>query len=162
MPIEVSKRVLRNIPDAVVILSSNQKILSDDQRIIDGSDLSLRQENAEMSKYCDLFVGCSSGISWPCTSDWAKPLPMIQVLNRSMSVFASMYHDAEYFGLPTDRIIEMTDSSEERLAECITLCLSGSFHEAQEKYHERIPVELNRYIEKFMRSVLRKGQYLKL
>lgn len=159
--VEVSKRVLRNIPDAAVILSSNQKIFSDDQRIIDGSELSLRQ-NAEMSKYCDLFVGCSSGISWLCTSDWAKPLPMIQVLNRSMSVFASMYHDAEYFGLPTDRIIEMTNSTEERLAECITMSLSGSFRDAREKYHERIPVELNRYIETFMRSVLRKGQIFKI
>jgi len=159
--IEVSKRILRDIPDTAVILSSFQKIVSDDSRIIDGSDLSLRQ-NAEMTKYCDLFVGCSSGISWLCTSDWAKPLPMIQVINRSMSVFASMYHDAEYFGLPTDRIIEMTDSSEERLAECITMSLSGSFHNAQEKYHERIPVELNKYIETFMRSVLRKGQIFKI
>ena len=159
--IAVAKKVLQHTLDTCIILSSGQKIVTDDPGIIDGSDLSFRQ-NAELTKYCDLFVGCSSGISWLCTSDWAKPLPMIQVLKRSMSAFASMYHDAEYFGLPTDHIIEMADASEELLSDCIDLCLSDTFQVAREKYHERIPVELNKYIETFMRSVLRKGQVFKI
>jgi len=158
---EVSEKILELVEDCAIILSSHQKINSNNSRIVDGSILSFRQ-NAELTKYCDLFVGCSSGISWLCTSDWAKPLPTIQVLKRSMSVFASMHHDAEYFQLPTDHIIEMTDCPTEYLAACIQASLSEPFNHVKEKYHEQIPVELNKYVEKFMRSVLRKGQVFKI
>ena len=159
--LQASEHVLSRVGDCAIILSSNEKFAGGRPEIIDGSVLSLR-ENAELTKYCTLLVGCSSGVSWVCTSDWAKPLPIIQVLKRSTSVFASMVHDAEYFGLPTGHIIEMTDCSAERLGDCIEAALTEPFMSVRSRFHEQIPVELNLYLETFMRAVLRRGQILKV
>ena len=147
--------------DTAVILSSNARVEETPGNVIDGSVLSLRQ-NAELTKYCSLLVGCSSGVSWLCTSDWAKPLKTIQLLRRATSVFASMAHDAGYFGLPAAHIIEMTDCSEERVATCITTALSGTFEDARNTFHEQIPVRLDYYIEVFMRAVVRQFQPFKV
>lgn len=157
----VARLVVAGVEDCVIILSSNLPIDTGHARILDGSVLSFR-ENAELSKYCTLLVGCSSGISWLSTSDWSKHLPTIQVLSKRTSVFASMLHDAEYFGLPTDEILEMTDCSREKLADCICMVMRDGFPRARSTFHERIPVELNFYIEVFMRAVLRQGQPLKI
>ena len=79
-------------------MSSQIEIVSNDPHIISGHTLSFR-ENAELTKYCSLLVGCSSGITWLATSDWAKPLPMIQLLRKDKGVYASVVHDHEHFGL---------------------------------------------------------------
>lgn len=78
---KVSKKIIERIPDLCVVISTNEPFHSEDERIVNGSVLSFR-ENAELTKYCTILVGCSSGISWLCTSDWAKPLPMIQLLKK--------------------------------------------------------------------------------
>jgi hypothetical protein len=159
--LDVARRVRERLGDCCFILSSNEKIDSREAGIVDASVLSPR-ENAELSKYCTMLVGCSSGITWVCTSDWAKKLPTIQVLKRSTSVYASMAHDALYFGLPDGHIIEMTDSPAQRLADCIREALTEPFESVRGRYHEQIPVELNLYLELFMRSELRKGRLLKV
>lgn len=155
-----ARLILERHPNAAIILSSNASITSGDGRIIDGSRLTLR-ENAELTKYCHLIVGCSSGVSWICTSEWAKPLPFIQVLRGSTSVFASMFHDAEYFHLPTDHILEMTDCAAERLADCIVTAIHDGFGQAKKNYHEIIPVKLTLYLEGFMKAVIRGGHLIK-
>jgi hypothetical protein len=157
---DAARIVVENVADSTVILSSNTRIATSHERIIDGSILSIR-ENAELSKYCTLLVGCSSGISWICTSDWAKPLPTIQVLRGVTSVFASMVCDAEYFRLPTSHIIEMTDSSREHLAACIISTLREPFSDVRAKFHQRIPVKLNFYFSTFFISILKQRQPVK-
>jgi len=152
---------VERVRDCVIILSSDRPVDGGHPRVLDGGVLTFR-ENAELTKYCTLLVGCSSGISWLSTSDWARHLPTIQVLSRNTSVFASMLHDAEYFGLPTDEILEMTDCTRERLADCMCTALIEGFPGARSLYHERIPVELNFYFEVFMRAVLRQGQPVKV
>ena len=159
--LDIAPQVLARIDDCAIVVTSDVRIESPERRIIDGSVLSFR-ENAELTKYCTLLVGCSSGVSWLCTSDWAKPLPTIQVLSKATSVFASMYHDAEYFGLRKDHILEMTDCSPEHLAECICAAMTEEFSAVRSRFHEQIPVELNFYLEVFMRAVLRQGQVLKI
>lgn len=156
----VARLVTAQRNDTAFILSSNVLVEETPGAVIDGSVLSLRQ-NAEVTKYCTLLVGCSSGVSWLSTSDWAKPLPTIQLLRRATSVFASMAHDAEYFGLPTGHIIEMTECSVEHLAACIATALSSSFDQARITFHERVPVRLNFYLEVFMRAVVRQFQPFK-
>ncbi len=159
--IETALLVLEKTPDCSFILSSNMKIDSSDSRVIDGSVLRFR-ENAELTKYCTLLVGGSSGVSWLATSDWAKPLPTIQLLRREMGVYASMCHDAEYFGLPGEHIIEMTECSPQHLANCIIASMSQPFPEVRERFHERIEVDLHFYMERFMRSQLRQFHPLKI
>jgi hypothetical protein len=99
-------RMLLHDEECCFVLSSSEGFNSTDPRIIDASTLRFR-ENAELTRYATLFIGCSSGITWLSTSDWAKPLPTIQLL-RKKTRSISMVHDAQHFGLPYDHIIDMT------------------------------------------------------
>lgn len=142
--IEVAEKLMAKIPDVCVILSSNLSVRSTDERIIDGSVLSFR-ENAELTKYCTLLVGCSSGISWLCTSDWAQPLPMIQLINPNASWFASVAYDFEYWGLATGSVIEMSDSFTGKLVDCIDSVVIEGFDIARSKYHEKPQLTFNSF-----------------
>jgi len=91
-------------PDSCLILSSGKKFEICDHNIIDGSTLSIR-ENAELTKYCTSFIGVSSGISWICTSDWAKDLPRILLIKKDCPQ-ASMIMDHAYFKIKGKKIFE--------------------------------------------------------
>ena len=139
----LAERLVGSIEGVSVILSSDRSIPARDFRIVDGSVLSFR-ENAELTKYCTLLVGCSSGISWIATSDWAKPLPMIQLVNADPWIPSSMLQDFEEQGLPTDLLIEMTEFSPEKVYDCIKTAL-GDFKEAKRLFNTRIPRNFNTY-----------------
>jgi hypothetical protein len=116
-------------PDTAFIISSRNSFDSKQQAVIDGSSLSYR-ENAELSKYCTLLLGCSSGITWLLTSDWAKRLPTIQFLSDSPPwyAFASVKYDHRFFGLDTSHILETTLSDEANIAALVTRYLTqGNF-----------------------------------
>lgn len=152
--VETARLVIGKVPGAAFVLTSDIPIASPDPRIIDGSQLSFR-ENAELTRHCTLFIGGSSGISWLATSEWAKPLPMIQALRRETSVFASVVHDAEYFGLPTENILELTDCLPEHLAQCVLTVLATDFASARRAFHETIPVRLDFYMKTFIWRLLK-------
>ena len=156
---ETARLVLERVPDTAVILSSNIPVHSSDRRIIDASVLPLRQ-NAHLTRHCTLFVGGCSGITWLAMSDWARPLPMLQLLSRRTSVFASVVHDAEYFGLPAGHVLEMTDCPPGHAAECIIAVLTGEFSSARARFHERIPVRLDFYLTVFIWSLMKRGRLL--
>ena len=143
--IEVAQKLIRMVPDVCVILSSNLPMPSTNTNIIDGSTLSFR-ENAELTKYCTLVVGCSSGISWLCTSDWAKPIPMVQLLAKDKSVYASFIHDYEYRKVASDSLIEMTDGSADKVSKCLATIFEDGFNNARLIFNERIPLRFNFYI----------------
>jgi hypothetical protein len=154
---EASAKIVQCMPDSRIVLSSHVPHHSTDPRIIDGSALSFR-ENAELSKYCSLLIGCSSGISWLCTSDWAKRVPTIQLLSRRTSVYASMVHDHHYFGLSSDHVIEMTDCQVDRLVDCVRTIHQERFREAKQAYHETIPLRFDYYCEVLL-FVIKRRQY---
>ena len=58
---------------------------------------------------------------------WAKPLPMIQLLNKD-KFFASVEYDQKYWGRKVDRIIEMTNSDEKAIIDCISLVINGDIN----------------------------------
>ncbi len=156
--LEVSKKLIEKIPDVCVILSSNEPVYSTDERIVDGSVLSFR-ENAELTKYCSLLVGCSSGISWLCTSDRAKPLPMVQLLKRETCMYASFVHDHEYHGIASDSIIEMTECSVNKLSQCIKVILTEGFDIARRIYHEQIRINFRHYAAVIVTTLLQNRKY---
>jgi hypothetical protein len=119
------------------ILSSNKKIENTSAQVIDGSVLSYR-ENAALTKYCSLLIGCSSGISWLSTSTAAKPLPKILVLNDKAMLNTSMVDDHVIAGLPVNDIIELHESADaiKILHDCFQKVLGGDFAEARKKYHQ--------------------------
>jgi hypothetical protein len=123
--------------DIAFILSSNKKVEHPTPQIIDGSTLSFR-ENAALTVYCTLFIGCSSGISWISTSSAAKPLPKIIILNDKAVLNSSMVDDHAMAGLPVNDIIELNESADimERLSTCFEQAVNGKFNEARAIYHQ--------------------------
>jgi ADP-heptose:LPS heptosyltransferase len=142
--IDFVNRFSQAFPKAKLILSSNIRIESLNPCIIDGSVLTFR-ENAELTKYCHLMIGVSSGISWLCTSNWAKPLPMIQLLNAKSSVYASFVHDYEHRGADCNHIIEMTDCDADHLLNCVKRILNKGFSEARGEFHKQIAISFDAY-----------------
>ncbi len=159
--LEVAKNLLIKLPNTNIILASAIPVESGDVRIISSSNLSFK-DHAELSKYCNLLVGCSSGISWLCTSNWAKPLPKIQLLAASTSVYASMVHDFEYWGQSTDQVIEMTDCPVNTLVDCIYLALTQGITVARSQYHQKIELEFTFYLSLIRSLLLEQGEYEKV
>jgi hypothetical protein len=134
--LEFANQYVRSNDDIAFILSSAKKTDSNNSRVIDASVLSFR-ENAELTKYCSLFIGCSSGISWMATTDWAKPLPKIIVINDHALFNTSMADDHAWCGLPTNHIIELKEGAGllTTLEDCLHTVLNGSFEKARSTYH---------------------------
>ncbi len=156
-----SKEILSVQKDLAVILSSNKKIDTTCSRIIDGSALTFR-ENAELTKYCSLFIGCSSGISWITTTDWAKPLPKIIMTDYSARLFSSMVYDHEYAGLAVDHIIELKENKTvmNRLQQCVDAVINNSFVTAKEQYHQPFRIENYSFVYKVCRDSFKRLEFV--
>jgi len=124
--------------DSAVILSSAKKVDHPNKAIIDGSALSLR-ETAEVTHYCTLILGCSSGITWISTSEAAKPLPMIQLLNPYTTWVNPISRDFTRFGLDVEKVIEILDLDTKKIESCLSQAMID-FSEARKKYNEPIPL----------------------
>jgi hypothetical protein len=125
--------------DIAFILSSNKKIQSSQANVFDGSALSFRQ-NAELTKYCSHFIGCSSGITWIATSDWAKQLPMLQLNNTGINPVG---RDFEREGMDTSRLVELYEFDETKVITCLSLMLEGNMQEARSTYNQQIAPDVN-------------------
>ena len=131
----------QNNQDTCFILSSPNIFTTSSKHIFDASKLSFR-ENAELTKYCTLLIGCSSGLTWLTTSDWAKKLPMVQVLGVKQSIFAGIAFDHRLWGLDDSNIIEICDSNRGVLLDILSLIFTKSFANAKDKYHSNIAPKL--------------------
>ncbi len=103
----IAEKISAILPRAKIILSSKTSF-AETNSILDGSVLSWR-ENAELTKYCKLLIGCSSGITWMNYSTAAAGIPTIQFLNPDYNdgiVRASLYMDFIYNQLTTELIFE--------------------------------------------------------
>lgn len=159
--LQVARALREREPEAAIVLSSHVPLVTSDPQIIDGSVLSLR-ETAELTKYCTLLVGCSSGVSCISITDWAKPLPMIQVLSGATSVYASFAHDHAYFQLPTEHVLEMADCSPNVLLNCIATALADGFPTARQHFHQDIPLDFTFYLQAIRQNLLATGQFAKV
>jgi ADP-heptose:LPS heptosyltransferase len=140
----LAENVITKHDDVAIILSSNKRIDSRSARIIDGSVLSFR-ENAELTHYCTLFIGCSSGISWLTTTTQAKHLPKVILIDYSSFYTPSMVYDLEYCKLSTEDIIEVHENKNSlaELEDCTELIINNDFKKAKTLYH--IPFKLGNY-----------------
>jgi hypothetical protein len=123
-----------NDASVVFIFSSSGRIPGNSSSIIDASRLTLR-EIAHLSRHCTLLIGCSSGTTWVTTSDAGKQLPMVQVLDPNAYWFNSVVNDHKRFGLSVDHIIEIGDSDEEIVYQCIQGIIKKGFSVARLTYH---------------------------
>jgi ADP-heptose:LPS heptosyltransferase len=136
--LKVAEKIIEENKNIIFIVSSHLKIVTQNERIIDASELTYR-ENAELSKFCTLFIGCSSGITWLLTSDWAYKLPMIQFLHNPKKpvTFASVKYDFKYWGLPHSHILESTQQSLDIITQIINDGIEN-FEVAQVNYGEEL------------------------
>jgi hypothetical protein len=135
--IVLAEKIVSTHEDAVVVVSTHMPFTSPHPRIIDGSCLSFR-ENAALSHFCSLLVGCSSGITWLLTSGAAKSLlPTVQFLSRRAVAggFASVVHDFDYWGIPSGHVLESDADNVEDMAFVIT-CALADFPSARVRHHK--------------------------
>jgi hypothetical protein len=155
----IAEEVVGRFPQVKVILSSGTRVVSQKPNIIDGSRITWR-ENAELTRYCHLLVGSSSGISWLNTSTGGAGLPMIQNINpyyAQTRFTASVEIDFRYFGMSTSEILEMANANDDEMIRCVTAVLERGFAYARKKYHMRHRVYYGGRA--FLTDVLRTGSY---
>jgi hypothetical protein len=136
--LSVSEKLLELYEDLFIIISTHEALDKKHDRIVAAHTLSLRQ-NAELTKYCTLLLGCSSGITWMATSDWAKRLPMIQFLKRGVGfTFASVAWDHHYWGLDDSQILETTKNDIGHAVALISLVLEKGIIKSKPVFHQQL------------------------
>ena len=154
--LDLSRQLLAEFDDLCIVLSSNLAIDATDERIVDASVLTFR-ENAELTRHCTLLIGCSSGLTWLSTSDGARRLPTVQIISAQASYPNSLAVDHERRGLPTAGILELIDPSPARAAECLRAVLREGFEAARARFHERLPLDTSYRM--IGRALLGEGHY---
>ena len=144
----LSRKLCSFYPFIKVIITSKDKIESPEKNIIDGSELSYR-ENAGLINYGKLLVGCSSGITWLNTSTLSREIPTVQTIVNDGThcngiISPSMELDYKQLGLSTASIIELTDANDDYLFRCICNVIDLGIAKAKTLYHERTLEEINR------------------
>jgi ADP-heptose:LPS heptosyltransferase len=137
---QIAKKIIE-VPNTCVILSSALAFESID-KIIDASNLSVR-ENAALTHYCSLLVGCSSGITWISTSSAAKQLPMLQLLNPLTPFLNAPSVDFKRYQISPAGLIEITTIKEDRILACVKMIIDGDFNTAKTKFNEDLPLQFN-------------------
>ena len=133
-------------PDVAIIFSSANKITHDDAWIIDGSVLSIR-ETAALTHYCTFLVGCSSGITWLTTSDAARQLPMVQLLNPFTNWINPVSRDFKRFNIDDSSLIELFEFDTLQVVNCVKTAMTD-FESAKKSYNQTLPLyfKTTRYI----------------
>lgn len=126
--------------------------------VVSAGELTMR-ENLALLEYCSHFIGCGSGLTVVATSERAKRVPNIQILDSSRSVFASFFHDFNYWGKAADFFIEMPDASAESAADCLARCIADGCGSASEAFHRPLPVTFN-FLHSIIEMLVSRGQYL--
>jgi hypothetical protein len=152
--IEVARLLCARVKDTCVVLSSALSLNALPHGIIDGSTLTYRA-NAALTRYCDLFLGCSSGITWLCTSDAATQIPMIQLLTRRASMYGAVVYDLDYWNLPSDHVVELRDPPAALAADCAAAVLTRGVAGARREFHEPLRLEFGHYFEIILPALLR-------
>lgn len=137
---DVASRITAD-PGVCIILSS-AKSFESSGNIIDGSVLTVR-ENAALTHYCNFMIGCSSGLTWLNTSSAAAFVPMVQLLDGYTPFFNPPSRDFQRYGLPVEKLIELTTITAVRITRCVQLIISSGFEAARNQYNEELPVQFN-------------------
>lgn len=132
---------ITQIPGTCIILSSATSF-SSTEKIIDASSLSVR-ENAELTHYTTLLIGCSSGITWLSTSTAAKQLPMLQLLDPQAYFRNAPSVDFERYGISTNELIELIQFDEEKIYKAVQSIIGEGIVDAKKKFNEALPLQFN-------------------
>jgi hypothetical protein len=132
---------ITQLPGTCVILSSANSF-SGTPAIIDASSLSVR-ENAALTHYCTLLIGCSSGITWLSTSTAAKQLPMIQLLDPQAYYRNAPSVDFKRYNIPHKGLVELIRLDADKIFSCVKTSIEKGISEAAKTFNEELPVQFN-------------------
>ncbi len=140
---EIAEELCQRFPALKIVLSAKEPAINPTPAIIDGSPLSWR-ENAELTTYCDLLIGCSSGITWLNTASAGGKIPMLQLLRPKQDyddgvLSASVAEDFVYNGLPLDDLIELRTWSAYEVIALVDSIVKNGFTKARERYYGAFP-----------------------
>ena len=82
-------------------------------------------------------MGCSSGITWACTSTGAKKIPQIQILDSKAYIFNPLSINFKKQNKSTTSIIEMTKFDQKKIALCFKDIFSEGFELARQKHNQK-------------------------
>ena len=137
---KVAERITQTPATCVILSSANS--FSSTAKIIDASSLSVR-ENAALTHYCSLLIGCSSGITWLSTSSAARQLPMLQLLDPQAYFRNAPSVDFNRYGIPTNELIELVQFDEEKIFQAVKAIIEDGVTVAKETFNESLPVQFN-------------------
>ncbi len=155
----VAGAIYGKLDDAVVLFSTHLPMTIRDGRSIHAGRLSLR-EISLLTHHCSLFVGCGSGGTVASSSTASKPLPMVQILSASTSVFASFAHDFEYFEIENRPVVEITNENPQYAADCITCLCRDGVTQARDRFGENIALDFRHYLFQIELCLLRDQRYI--
>lgn len=135
LAVEISKKITNDYSDVCFVLSTLNELEENHPQIVSAKELTFR-ENAELTKYCTLLLGCSSGITWLSTSDWAKKLPSIQILDDRFFIFAGISYDLEKWNFKGIDVVELINPDKKRIVNCIENYLNSGIQSTKSKFHE--------------------------
>ncbi|MFV0607071.1 MAG: glycosyltransferase family 9 protein [Niabella sp.] len=133
--LDIAKQVTMDNQDTCFILSTLSELAEINPQIISARELSFR-ENAELTKYCTLLIGCSSGLTWLATSDWAKRLPTIQVLSKTYTLFAGVRYDFKKWSMANDNIVELLSPEKNKIVNSIISFINKGIKETVKQFNE--------------------------
>tara|TARA_R110000824_G_scaffold118960_14_gene272115 strand:+ start:239450 stop:240661 length:1212 start_codon:yes stop_codon:yes gene_type:complete len=156
---EIAAELYKILPSATVIFTTHLPMTLKDPRSRYAGTLSLR-ETAHLTQHCTLFVGAGSGGTVAASSTSSRHLPMIQLLKKSTSVYASFACDFDYFGITDWPVIEMTDERPAHIARCISVVSRDGFEAAAKEFDRRVAVTFDYYCKSIDLFLLRQHRYL--
>lgn len=140
LAIQIANDIIAKNESTAIILSSSIVIGDENKKILDGSKLTLR-ETAALTHYCTLLLGCSSGITWISTSDAAKPLPMVQILDPYAYWVNPISRDFERCGFSTEKLIEIYKNDPVKITTCVSEVLHNGFETARKNFSSPLPLQ---------------------
>ena len=156
---DIAARLYEKLPNACVIFTTHLPMKLRDKRSRYAGTLSLR-ETAHLTKHSTLFVGSGSGGTVAASSTASQALPMIQLLKKSTSVYASFAHDFEYFEIKDRTILEMTNENPDSIAECFAAVCRQGIDAVFEDFDGRIPVKFDHYMKSIEQYLLARHRYI--
>jgi hypothetical protein len=104
--------------------------------------LSVR-ENAELTHYCSLLIGCSSGITWISTSSAGKQLPMLQLLDGQAFFRNAPSVDFARYGINDEELVELMSFNGEKIVNVVRTMIEKGAALAKQEYNEPLPMQFN-------------------
>ena len=134
----IAKRITSLESTCVILTSANK--FEGSKKIIDASVLTVR-ENAALTHYCNLLIGCSSGITWLSTSTAAKFLPMLQLLNNDAYFLNAPSVDFSRYKIQHNGLIEITSFNEQLVFDTVKSIFTEGMEVTYANYNQPLKLQ---------------------